>query len=1049
MRMPDVPPWLDTATIWGQRVAAILLVLILAWSYSGFWKSLYRFVVRYLGLLLVLVLLYALVYAQLGTALGLPYLFWHEDFRTRVSASMGSTLLLGLIGIIAFYLDPYPWSTEQMTADWLRVDEHFRQEVSAWWSRLARAVTGHRPPRPPPEPQDAPTSIRSAPTWVDLLKFCANVVLDPISISPLQGWVEPRQENQLRLQRFLRTCRTPFLLLLLAPAVLPGVFTEVPRIAPTGGLWTRWRPHDVSRLLQDPGAYLLGIAAWLLGIELGVLVIKGLIRLSEVTNVFFAPSAVVPVAGQPEWVRADSACPLFAAGGCPGAGCPRGVARSGESAPQGCRAWWIHLRGILVFIGVFLATYVAMGTIRPIYDNVVSPAFAICALLGILAMAYALVAFLPKRAHVPVVVLLVAWLGFANHGAYKNRFENMAYDKAKLVDLRRRVDEVYFLAPEGEPGDTRLVPDHEALENWSKVRTPADRDLVEDRPKLVLVAVSGGAARSAYWTAVVLDRLERAMPEFGRRVRVISGASGGMLGTACYVKYRSDVARGRARERQGAAEPVGTTPARPSDWVGRVPSNSMDPMARFITLVEVWKALWPGQLEEDRGVVLERDWVDLRFPLARLADLERKGQVPSLIFSPMIVEDGRQLLISNLDLDRGATAGGDGADGGDTTASMVKTLDRSVSYNNLGVDLDDVSLPGLEFYRLFPESNSLLLSTAVRMNATFPYVSPAVNLPTSPPRRVVDAGYYDNYGIQVAVAWVRKNLDWLTRNTSGVLLVQVRDSSGVKDRLDVDDSPPTPWAWTMRGFQFLTSPIDGVLQARYTVSSFRNDLDVERTNKVFAQALKDRAIEPRNFFTTVIFENSSDVTIEDEDFWDELTTLDESNCRDVRAAGVSGGGDSPESRHPHDAVREVAMSWYLTRAERLATRRAIPDDPRPNSPWADASKRECLRTLLAGQVFETMSESELDLRSRDEGEKALRANGQLATTPPAQMGRRLRDEGLRELRRQGKLCYPPGPERDIRFKRLEQLRNYERVVNLKQWWAQAGRRAPGNPPAGR
>jgi hypothetical protein len=32
------------------------------------------------------------------------------------------------------------------------------------------------------------------------------------------------------------------------------------------------------------------------------------------------------------------------------------------------------------------------------------------------------------------------------------------------------------------------------------------------------------------------------------------------------------------------------------------------------------------------------------------------------------------------------------------------------------------------------------------------------------------------------------------------------------------------------------------------------------------------------------------------------------------------------------------------------------------------------------------------------------------------------------------LCLPPGPERDYRFKRLEQLRNDERIENLKIWW---------------
>ena len=35
---------------------------------------------------------------------------------------------------------------------------------------------------------------------------------------------------------------------------------------------------------------------------------------------------------------------------------------------------------------------------------------------------------------------------------------------------------------------------------------------------------------------------------------------------------------------------------------------------------------------------------------ADLIDDEASGNIPSLVFSPMLVEDGRRLLISNLDL---------------------------------------------------------------------------------------------------------------------------------------------------------------------------------------------------------------------------------------------------------------------------------------------------------------------------------------------------------------------------------------------------------------
>jgi hypothetical protein len=57
----------------------------------------------------------------------------------------------------------------------------------------------------------------------------------------------------------------------------------------------------------------------------------------------------------------------------------------------------------------------------------------------------------------------------------------------------------------------------------------------------------------------------------------------------------------------------------------------------------------------------------------------------------------------------------------------------------------------VEFFRLFPDLQShFRLATAVQLNATFPGISPPVALPTQPSVRAVDAGYYDNYGVDIA-----------------------------------------------------------------------------------------------------------------------------------------------------------------------------------------------------------------------------------------------------------------------------------------------------------
>ena len=52
----------------------------------------------------------------------------------------------------------------------------------------------------------------------------------------------------------------------------------------------------------------------------------------------------------------------------------------------------------------------------------------------------------------------------------------------------------------------------------------------------------------------------------------------------------------------------------------------------------------------DRGIVLERQWKTLEMPFITLYEVERAGRCPSLILSPMVVETGKRMLISNLDL---------------------------------------------------------------------------------------------------------------------------------------------------------------------------------------------------------------------------------------------------------------------------------------------------------------------------------------------------------------------------------------------------------------
>src|SRR5262249_12881401 len=140
----------------------------------------------------------------------------------------------------------------------------------------------------------------------------------------------------------------------------------------------------------------------------------------------------------------------------------------------------------------------------------------------------------------------------------------------------------------------------------------------------------------------------------------------------------------------------------------------------------------------------------------------------SLVFTPMMIEDGRRLVISNLDLRSAISNDG-----------MVLARKRS------GQILENHSVEAIELFRLFAVSENFTVATASRMSASFPYFSPAVSLPTNPRRRVVDAGYYDNYGVSLAGSWLSTpaNREWFKdKKWDSILFIQIRDGISEETR---------------------------------------------------------------------------------------------------------------------------------------------------------------------------------------------------------------------------------------------------------------------------
>jgi hypothetical protein len=284
------------------------------------------------------------------------------------------------------------------------------------------------------------------------------------------------------------------------------------------------------------------------------------------------------------------------------------------------------------------------------------------------------------------------------------------------------------------------------LERW-KARQSSPK------PVLYLLNTSGGGNRSACFTMSVLQHLDSLSGgQLMRKTFLISGASGGMLGAAYF--------RELSRRRDEGDSSIHLQDRRYINDISRDLLNTL--FSSFVArdLASPVQKFSVGEYEyvKDRGYAFEqqlnrntRGMLDQQ--LKDLAPEEAAARTPVMLLSPDITRDSRAMVIST---------------------QRVSFLMRPTYDSTRIAEIDP---DAVDFGALFANQGpmNLRLLTALRMNATFPYVLPNVWLPTEPVIDVMDAGFRDNFGELSTIRFLNAFRDWLQQNTSGVVLVQIRD----------------------------------------------------------------------------------------------------------------------------------------------------------------------------------------------------------------------------------------------------------------------------------
>ncbi|REJ83517.1 MAG: patatin-like phospholipase family protein [Bacteroidetes bacterium] len=311
------------------------------------------------------------------------------------------------------------------------------------------------------------------------------------------------------------------------------------------------------------------------------------------------------------------------------------------------------------------------------------------------------------------------------------------------------------------------------------------------KPKMVFVNCSGGGLRASIWSFRIMQVADSiSNNRFTRSTQLIAGASGGIIGAAYYRELF-------LQQRLGLIKSFNSRKS--LDNIGK---DLLNPVAFSITVSDLFFNIqrfrdgntlhvkdrayaFEKQLNENTGMVLQKRLSAYREP-------EAAAIIPMMVFSPTIVNDGRRLMISPQPI---------------SYLSHHK-VDSGFKFNS--------TIDEIEFRKLFRDqhADNIRFTSVLRMNATFPYILPAVSLPSSPTIQVMDAGIRDNTGLKTTLKFLHTFRHWIEENTSGVVFVDIRDS---KKSRPVEEKPK------MSILENIITPLGNIYGNLLTIQDYNQD----------------------------------------------------------------------------------------------------------------------------------------------------------------------------------------------------------------------------------
>lgn len=365
----------------------------------------------------------------------------------------------------------------------------------------------------------------------------------------------------------------------------------------------------------------------------------------------------------------------------------------------------------------------------------------------LIAAAGALSTFLHSWS-IPLVIILylaINWLYQQEIIDLRNKAYGLSYDNKDDRPEYSRESIMQLAADSNVLADKAVYLN--ILNKWkAKQRSP--------KPVMILINTSGGGIRSATFTMNALQSLDSM---FGGRLMeqtfLISGASGGMLGATYFRELYYRKQKGELIDLQD------------KQYLKDISRDLLNPLFSSLITRDIIGPAKPFQTHgysytKDRGYAFEQKLNEntrgyLNKTLNDYRKPEANAEIPMIFFNAVITRDGRKLVMST-----------------HPARFMMRPLTDTAKINIMDAD-------AIDFHSFLAQKDAANIGilSALRMNATFPYVLPNVWLPTTPVIDVMDAGLRDNFGQETSLRFMDVFKDWLKENTSKVILLQLRDRS--------------------------------------------------------------------------------------------------------------------------------------------------------------------------------------------------------------------------------------------------------------------------------